>query len=274
MATRTRPAPATCHRRRTLGFLIALAAVTTGGAAQVCAQPVPPSAGIWHSDTAEHALADASRRTLVTSLRRITGLPDIVFSADGRIEIGTGRRGGGSRIAEDVLRTALASGDVFVIQDHSGSPSVTFGQIESLDYINDQTGRRVRVWWVRLDFDDFRTVHASKRVRAAFDPGFVLLHELLHALGHRDDLAPGALGDCERILNGARRELGLPLRADYAAIRVAPAGIGPDARLRFEDAGPGRPDSRVRHLFFRTTPGAAGERMTTLRPRGRGRTPS
>jgi hypothetical protein len=210
----------------------------------------------------------------VTSLRRITGLSEIDFTADGRIDLRAGRPGGGSRIAENVLRKALASGDVFVIQEHSGSTAVTFGQVEGMTYINDRTGRRAQVWWVRLDFDDFRTIQASRRVRAAFDPGFVLLHELLHALGHRDDMAPGALGECERILNGARRELDLPLRADYAATRIAPTDLGPDARLRFEDARPGRPVSRERHLFFWTNPAQEQVRVAALARRLPARQPS
>lgn len=262
---------------RTFPLVLAVAAaVIGGGATRALAQPVPPSAGIWHSTTAEHGLRDEARHLLEASLRRITGLDDLAFAPDGRIAVGTGQRPGrGSRIAEDVLRKALDSNDVFVIQDHSGSPGVTFGQIEGMTYVHEGTKRRAQVWWVRLDFDDFQTIQASKRVRAAFDPGFVLLHELLHALGHRDDLAPGALGECERILNGARRELDLPLRADYAATRITPADTGPDARLRFEDGRPGRSASQVRHLFFWTRPGSSGRgRVTRLTPPTRGRTPS
>jgi hypothetical protein len=258
-----------------LVILAAMATLFGGSATGALAQPVPPSAGIWDSTTAAHALRDESREALVTSLRRITGLEDIAFTPDGRIEAGTRRRPGrGSRIAEDVLRKAIESGDVFVIQEHANSPAVTFGQIEGMTYIHDGTGRRAQVWWVRLDFEDFRAIEASKRVRAAFDPGFVLLHELLHALGHRDDVAPGALGECERILNDARRELHLPLRSHYAATRLAPMDDGPDAHLRFEDAQPGQSPSQVRHLFFRTRPGSRRGRVTALAEQHQARTPS
>lgn len=255
--------------------LTTVAAIAGGGATPALAQPVPPSPGIWQSTTADHALRDESRRLVLNSLERITGLRRITFSADGRMQASSERRSGaGSRIAEDVLRKALASGDVFVLQEHSNSPTVTFGQIEGMTYINDKTGRRAQVWWVRLDFEDFRTIQASRRVRAAFDPGFVLLHELLHALGHRDDMAPGALGECERILNEARRDLDLPLRASYAATPVAPTDFGPDARLRFEEARPGRSSSQVRHMFFWTRPGSGRGRVTALAQQSAARTPS
>ena len=112
---------------------------------------------------------------------------------------------------------ALTSDDVFVVEEHSGSDRVTFGQIEPMTYIDDRASRHVQAWWVRLEFDDFQTIEAPHRAGPAFDTGFVFLHELLHAQRHRDGTEPGDPGECERILNYARVELGLPLRADYAA---------------------------------------------------------
>lgn len=240
--------------------LAAGACTLTPLAARAQVHPVPPSAGVWQSGGPAHALSEGTRRQLLVSLRRIVGLDGLAFSADGRLVITETRRTRtGSRTAEDILRTALASDDIFVVEEHSGSDRVTFGQIEPMTYINERAKRHAQVWWVRLDFDDFQTIEAPRRVRAAFDAGFVFLHELLHAQGHRDGTQPGDLGECERILNYVRVELGLPLRADYAATRVA--GLAPgtwQARLRFRDPRPGDNRQVVQHLSFDTAPPPAG----------------
>lgn len=47
----------------------------------------------------------------------------------------------GSLIAQRILREVLASGDIVVLEDHSDSPTVNFGQIEQTLYINDATHR-------------------------------------------------------------------------------------------------------------------------------------
>ena len=216
--------------------------------------PVPPSAGVWQSTA--HPLGETTRGRLLTSLRRITGLDGVAFRADGRLAIPDRRRTrAGSRTAEGILRMALASDDVFVVEEHSGTDRVTFGQIEPMTYIDDRASRRAQVWWVRLDFDDFETIEAPRRVRAAFDAGFVFLHELLHAQGHKDGTGPGDLGQCERILNYVRVELGLPLRADYAATRVAGLTRGTSqARLRFRDVRRGERSQVVQHLSFDAAP--------------------
>ena len=254
---------------RVLTFIASLLAVPGPAGAD----SIPPASGVWDDAGPGHALRPDSRRALLDSLIRITGIRDLTFLPDGRLQTTTARGKGGSPTAERILRHALASDAVYVIEEHSGSPAVTFGQIEGMDYFHDQTGRRAQVWLVRLDFDDFREIQASKRVRAAFDPGFVLLHEFLHAQGHRDDMSPDAMGECERILNEARRELLLPLRATYAASRVEEAGTGPDARLRFEERG-NHTGLRVQHLFFRTghwssrMPRPEALRARHVRPRG------
>lgn len=209
------------------------------GAAPAWAQhPVPQASGIWQG-AAPYALHESARAALVESLRRITGIAQIAFTTDGRLAIGDGPRvGGRSRIAERILREAIASGDTFVLEDHSGSDAVNFGQIEAMDYFNDATHRHARVWWIRMDFEDFTRMSASPRVRTAFDEGFTLLHELLHALGHRDAANAAELGECETILNEARREVGLPVRAEYFATRTRQLGES-TIRLRFNDGPSG-----------------------------------
>src|SRR5215813_8131589 len=88
--------------------------------------------------------------------------------------------------------------------------SVNFGQLnEGLRYEDAITGLRLMVWRVRLDFDDFREMQASREVRDSFDAGFTALHEMLHGLGYKDAANVYELGECEETLNRARGELGL-----------------------------------------------------------------
>jgi hypothetical protein len=215
-------------------------------------EPLPPAPGIWQSGNPSYVLSAAARHQLFASLSRITGIDGFVFAADGRLEMGAvspGRRG--SPLARRILHEVLASGEMFVLEDHSNSAVVNFGQIEQAQYINDATRERHRVWWIRLDFADFTRIDAPPGVRASFDEGFTLLHELLHALGHHDTTTIGELGDCETILNQAREELGLPLRAEYFATIVRSPRFGVAAvRLRCFDGPSGHRGRREQDLFF------------------------
>ena len=213
---------------------------------------VPPASGIWQSADPSHALSAPARQRLFASLRRITGIEGFAFAADGRLEMGTFTPGHqGSSLARRILQDALASGNIFVLEDHSNSAAVNFGQIEGMEYINDATNQHDRVWWIRLDFADFLRIDAPPRVRATFDEGFTLLHELLHALGHHDTTNAGELGECETILNQAREEVGLPLRAEYFATLVRSPAFGVAAvRLRFLDRPSGQRNQHEQDLFF------------------------
>src|SRR5215468_6136891 len=175
----------------------------------------PKSPGVWLSGELGYRLTGAHVEELTQSLRRITGLKELHFERDGSLAIGTAQPEG-SATARQILSRALNSGYVFIIEDHSNSPSVNFGQLnEGLRYEDAITGLRLMVWRVRLDFDDFREMRASREVRDSFDAGFTTLHELLHGLGCKDATSVDELGECEEALNRARAELGLPLRDQY-----------------------------------------------------------
>jgi hypothetical protein len=161
----------------------------------------------------------------------------------------------GSATARRILSCSLSSGFVFIIEDHSGSPSVNFGQLnEGLRYEDAITGLRLAVWRVRLDFDDFRQMQASREVRDSFDVGFTTLHELLHGLGCKDATSVDELGECEVTLNRARAELGLPLRDQYFGDELRMARQFVSVRLRFRsDKARTSDDSartRTQYLFF------------------------
>jgi len=216
----------------------------------------PKTPGIWLSGKAGYKLTGEREEQLAQSLRRITGLSELHFAEDGSLRTGAATTEiEGSATARDILSCALGSGYVFVIEDHSDSPAVNFGQIdEGLRYEDAGIGLRLLIWRVRLDFDDFRAMQASREVRASFDPGFTMLHETLHGLGYKDAATVDELGECEEKLNRARAELNLPLRDQYFGDTLQIAQRFVSVRLRFRDKSPrvraGSARNRTQYLFF------------------------
>jgi hypothetical protein len=147
---------------------------------------------------------------------------------------------------------AVCSSSLFVIEDFSGSPSVTFGQAApGLLYV-DRGGKSSQVWRLRLDFDDFRQMEAPSDVRASFDEGFTLFHELLHGLGYKDVSGHREPGACEEIVNRVRSELGLPVRIQYfgEAWRVTEKVTSVRLRFRSHPRSGDPSHSETRYLFF------------------------
>jgi hypothetical protein len=211
------------HRGLLLPPLLFLAVASLSSTA-LGALPTKP--GIWCDRTSARAVSNDREQRLEMSLRRISGFGSLHFDSDGFLSVGDSENSsGGAEAARDILLKAMSSGDAFLIEDHSGSDSIHFGQITEFALSIDREGRRLDVWLVRLDFDDFRDMKASSEIRASFDEGFVLLHELLHGLGCNDGSKEGELGECEIRLNQARSELGLPLRDQYFGIGTQ-LGVG------------------------------------------------
>ena len=102
-----------------------------------------------------------------------------------------------------------------------------------------------------MDFDDFQQVDASSEVRAAFDEGFTLFHELLHGLGYMDASRARELGACEEIVNRVRSDLGLPLRDEYFGEAWRITERLTSVRLRFRSqARNGNSARRESHYLF------------------------
>src|SRR5262249_33675787 len=141
---------------RALGGLVLL----TGIAFSQSAFPKRP--GVWLSGEPQHRLTGARVEQLTQSLRRITGLNELHFAEDGSLVTGaeppasitTEGTAGGSATGRQILSCSLRAGFVFIIEDHSDSPSVNFGQLdEGLRYEDALTGLRLMIWRVRLDFN-------------------------------------------------------------------------------------------------------------------------
>lgn len=222
------------------------------------AESLPKFPGVWLSRNAQHMLADPNRALLTQNLRKITGLEELRFGDDGRLVLGdVSAADGGSAYARQVLLCALGAGHVFIIEDHCGSATVTFGQLdEGTNYEDGIGGCQFLIWRVRLDFDDFRVMGASPEVRDSFNAGFTMLHELLHGLGYRDARRTEEIGECEELLNQARAELGLPLREQYFGDSLQITRGISLVRLRFaisarpRDSFPTKQKRRKSHYLF------------------------
>lgn len=211
-------------------------------------------AGIWLSDENNRLLSKAHQEEILQSLRQITGLCELRFIDDGSLHLGdTSNTNDGSLAARRVLLRALESGYVFIVEDHSGSPDVNFGQMdEGTNYEDARNQRRFLIWRVRLDFDDFRKMAASREVRESFNSGFTFLHELLHGLGHKDARHVQDLGECEELINQARLELNLPTRDQYFGVQLKITENFFTVRLRFRN----HTRRRNEYIFFMAPPGS------------------
>jgi hypothetical protein len=231
----------------------AIAGALAGQPLTGCAEDLTARPGI-HCARGAAAISPASRRDLVGSLRRLTGLAGLDFDDQGVLSLGDrAAPHGGSPTARLVLDAALESGMAFVVEDHSGSGQVAFGQLDAGTNVADVgRGEDRLLWRVRIDFKDLAHFAAPAPVRAAFDPGFALLHEILHGLGFPDTKEAEEIGAVEEILNRARGELGLPLRDRYLAEGrlVAEALLSVRIRFRTPAAPDGPPRDRYEYLTF------------------------
>jgi hypothetical protein len=114
--------------------------------------------------------------------------------------------------------------------------------------------RQIDVLPVQLDFADFVSLRGDTEVLAAFDTGFVLLHELAHGVWGLRDAPNNAdpLGACETYINQIRRELRLPERQHYAA------------RLRQQGVSVGGGISHYAELVFTHSNAKGNERKQTI----------
>ena len=211
------------------------------------------SAGVRAERCSGYALSPDHELRLVRSLQRITGYAALEFAPDGSLCVDAATEVScGSREARRLLNRVQYSGKNFIIEDHSGSPSVVFGEAEREQIYDVRARKRTELWRVRLDFNDFLEMEAPAGVRASFDEGFIVLHEFLHGLGYGDASRKDELGACEELLNVVRRELGLPLRDQYFGEASRITSTLASVRLRFNELKPNgsRTQAKSRYLFF------------------------
>jgi len=196
--------------------------------------------GIFNSPEASRRLSREKLQAVSEGLERVTGWAGIHFERDTVLCLRDVRESGrGSPTARALLLKAMQTVTIF-LEDYSRSFSVAFAAIQRRAVSHPDSGRSIPIFSLRLDFEDFRYLTGHPEALEAFDMGFVLLHELGHAVEGRSDPSDrrGTVepGECEALVNEVRRELGLPLRAHYRSEHVFPSLLSDFSfgRIRFE----------------------------------------
>jgi hypothetical protein len=158
-------------------------------------------------------------KAVIESLRRITSFQEMRFDEAGFLALGERAHvESGSPSARELLIAAVDGEKVFELESHDNSPNVAFANLGlATDYINTSSIPRIEAYPLRMDLADFARLNGGREALAAFDPGFLILHELAHGVWRlRDELVDRrGLGACDESVNLMRRELGLPERQRY-----------------------------------------------------------
>lgn len=178
----------------------------------------------------EHALNPKQIEKLLKSLREKTGFAEMRFDEMGFLRLGDRSiRAGGSATARELIIAAVDRACAIDLESHDRSSRIAFAQLaKPLVFTSLATGAYIDVYPIEIDFSDFTHLRGDKSVLAAFDIGFVVLHELAHAaLGLHDSsneasengetVEARGPGECEEYINRIRRELDLPERQNYVA---------------------------------------------------------
>ncbi|MDX2032518.1 MAG: hypothetical protein SF339_17720 [Blastocatellia bacterium] len=155
------------------------------------------------------------------SLREKTGFRELAFDEAGFLTLGDRTwHVGGSALARKMVAMAVDMAQAVDLEALNHSPEISFARMANqVSLENRTTHQRIESCSVQIDFTDFGHLQGDRRALAAFDLGFVLLHELGHAvMGLHDSFneAEGP-GQCEEHINAIRRELKLPVRQTYLA---------------------------------------------------------
>ncbi len=186
---------------------------------------------------------------VVAHLRHKTGFTRMRFDEAGFLRIDDRTQiAGGSKAARDLLLAAVDGENSINLQSHNHSPRVKFGRLNiAVTYSDWRSNRQINTVPIEIDFADFDHLRGHRRAVEAFDPGFVILHELSHSVFRLKDPEESgrAAGDCESYINRIRRELGMPERQIYAAtafrqMNFTSGPVGRIVKLVFVQSKPGR----------------------------------
>lgn len=238
--------------------LIVVAFFSFLGEAEAAGDPLRYRAGLRLS-VEKNKLNKVERESVINSLREKTGLEDLGFDEDGFLSLGDRTKtSGGSATARELLLAAMSLSYAIDIESHNHSREVAFARLDTpVHFLNYSSGEEIDVYPIQIDFNDFKRLRGDKQVLEAFDVGFVILHELGHAvLGLHDTLETiTGLGECEKYINRIRHELGLPLRQNYIARLYSRAGSLAEltkqmAELNFSQVVAAGEKSKTRHYIL------------------------
>ncbi len=186
--------------------------------ALVSVNAAPQPTGVRNS-AGPRGLNEKQLQQVQESLRHKSGFMELGFDAQGALTLGNRRHiRGGSATARALLIAAVGSANLYELESHERSPEVAFARIdESEDRLIDETGKRMTIYQVQIDFADFDRLQGAREAKAALDLGLALLHELVHGVLKLQDPQgePDQIGECDAHVNQMRRELQLPERLYY-----------------------------------------------------------
>ena len=158
---------------------------------------------------------------VLTSLRDKAGFLEMRFDENGFLTLGDQTKiSGGSATARALIDAAVKMPHAVDLESHMYSAHVAFARLaKPIAYQHFSSGAKIDVFPLEIDFSDLSKLRGDHQALAAFDLGFMILHELGHAaLGLRDTAGDTqGLGECEEMINRIRRELKLPERQTYIA---------------------------------------------------------
>ena len=160
-------------------------------------------------------VATKRQQELADQLRAITGWSDLHFDSDGALQPGDAAPVGGSQTARELIVSAQKGQHLIVIEDASGQADVVFGGVIEARW-KGRDDQRPSAFIIKIDFADFSQVIGDAEALAAFNAGWVALHEIHHVTsGSSDTVSAGETGECEKLINIMRRECNLAVRAEY-----------------------------------------------------------
>lgn len=169
----------------------------------------------------DHPLNAKQLSSLLENLRGKSGFQQMHFDQHGFLRLGDRSKiEGGSAAARELLIAAVDRTRAIDLESHNRTSQIAFARLAMpVSYMSRESGARIEVYPVQIDFSDFDHLRGDRQAIEAFDIGFVVLHELGHAaLGLHDALVNGQEpGECEEFINRIRRDLGVPERQNYAA---------------------------------------------------------
>src|SRR5688572_25587252 len=167
----------------------------------------------------QKALRPKELEILIKDLREKTGFLELGFDQEGFLILGDRSRfSGGAAAARELLIATVEMKDLITLESHPRSINVLFARLaDHACHKSLLTGAIYCESVIRLDFNDFTKLRGDKQALAAFDPGFILIHELGHAVLDLQDATGESPGECEAMVNRIRRELRLPERQAYVA---------------------------------------------------------
>ncbi|MGH9846522.1 MAG: hypothetical protein ACREEM_48105 [Blastocatellia bacterium] len=203
-----------------LALLLGALSLTALAAPRAAVQPT----GVRNS-SGPRRLNEKQLQQARESLRHKSGFMELGFDEQGALTLGNRQHiRGGSATARALLIAAVDSANLYELESHERSPEVAFARLyESEDREFGETGKKMTIYLVQLDFTDFDRLGGAREAKASFDIGIALLHELTHGVLKLQDPRGemDRLGECDAHVNQMRRELLLPERLHYhPGIRV------------------------------------------------------